>query len=134
MAPPALVVEKVRPYCRELEQATYFLVQDESQTGPWCVPFQNFGTTTAFIEAMERACSLDASSAQIASEMSRLNVPIFHHQYALVHLKWSGVKFMMRRGSDDWKALADRIEYAWAAKGHGELGALEIVIEVKLRS
>lgn len=114
--------------------ATHFLIQDEDgQTGPVCRTFQNYPNASAFLEDMEKACSIDSSSAQIANEMRGLETPISRYQYAVIHLKWSGTRFVMRRGSDDWQALVDRVGCAWTAKANGELQAVEFVIEVEFK-
>ncbi|KAJ5179165.1 hypothetical protein N7492_002375 [Penicillium capsulatum] len=110
--------------------ATHFLLHDEDgTTGPVCRSFQNYSDATAFLDDMEKALLKNASSAQIYNEN-----PIFQCQYALINLKWSGTTFIMRRGSDDWQALVDRVGCAWTAKANGELNVVEFVIEVKFKN
>lgn len=114
--------------------ATYFLIHDEeSRTGTVCRTFQLYRNATAFLDDMEKACSIDEFYAQIASEMPELEEPIFRYSYAMIHLKWSGATFVMRRGTDDWQALVDRVGCAWTAKANGELSTVEFVIEVEFK-
>lgn len=116
--------------------ATYFLVQDEDGDGDSpqiCVSFSNYPDASAFIDAMAKICGTDDSVAQIAQEMAEMGAQMYRHEYALVHLEWSGITFKVRRDSGDWQALVDRVGCAWTAKRNGELKTVEFKISVKLK-
>lgn len=114
--------------------ASYFLVtasEENHRREPVCIPFNFFETTDAFLDAMEEGLGFlerDGSSMQLYNEMSTLR-----RRYAVVHLKWSGVCFVIRRGTDDLQALVNRVRCAWAAKDRGELDLFEFKIGVTLK-
>lgn len=113
--------------------ASYFLVtaSEDHHREAVCIPFNFFETTDEFLDAMEEGLSLpggDDSSMQLYNEMSTLR-----RRYAVVHLKWSGVCFVIRRGTDDLQALVNRVRCAWAAKDRGELELFEFKIGVTLK-
>ncbi|KAJ5573423.1 uncharacterized protein N7459_007850 [Penicillium hispanicum] len=112
--------------------ATYFLVQEEDNPmEPVCVPFESFTSSTSFLKRMEEECGIwevDETSRQLFDDM-----PILRRRYAVVHLKWSGARFVIRRDSDDLQALVNRVGYAWKAKDQGQLGVFEFEIGVTLK-
>ena len=113
--------------------STYYLVQAEnSQMEPVCVLFETFESSTNFLERMEEACgiwSVDETSRQIFDDM-----PILRRRYAVVHLKWSGARFVIRRDSDDLQALVERIGAAWLARTQGKLNVFDLEIGVMLKT
>ena len=112
--------------------ATFFLVQEEnSSMEPVCVSFENYTSSTNFLQRMEEACgiwSVDETSRQLFEDM-----PMLRRRYGVVHLKWSGARFVIRRESDDLQALRDRLGCAWMARDRGQLTALEFEIGVTLK-
>jgi len=110
--------------------ATYFLVTS-SESGnprePVCIPFEFYRDADDFLDKMEDKFG-DETSRQICNEM-----PSLSRQYAVVRLNWSGVSFVIRRGTQELQALDYRVLCAWNAKDDGELAMIEFEISVTLK-
>lgn len=76
-----------------------------------------------------------AESDPILRQITRDMPPFQRRQVtsAVVHLRWSGVSFVIRLGANDLQALMDRVGCAWSAKNKGELHTFEFQIDVSLR-
>lgn len=97
-----------------------------------CVPFEIFQNADRFLDRMsEKMAEFDPVWRQISSDMPQLQRR--HATSAVVYLRWSGVSFVIRRGTDDLQALIDRVGCAWTAKNQGALRTFEFEIEVSLK-
>lgn len=118
--------------------ATYFLVRSADDTGPQepvCVPFEinQNDNTDRFLDRM--ADKLDETDTEVWDQLSR-EMPALRRRRAvsaIVHLRWSKVSFVIRRGTGDLQALLNRVGSAWRAKQQGELSTFEFGIELTLR-
>lgn len=110
--------------------ATYFLVTSsviDNPEEPVCIPFTFYHDADEFLNQMEEHVG-DAVSSQLYNDMPYLN-----RCYAVVHLNWSGVSFVIRRGKEDLHALENRVICAWNAKDEGGLNMIEFEIGVTLK-
>lgn len=80
----------------------------------------------------EKMAEFDPIWKQFTRDMPQLQPG--HTTSAVVFLRWSGVSFVIRRGTDDLQALIDRVGCAWRAKNQGELRTFEFEIEVTLKT
>ncbi|KAJ5678454.1 uncharacterized protein N7477_004087 [Penicillium maclennaniae] len=128
--PTTEVVQRPKTHPGSNMLATYFLVTSsefDNPQEPVCVPFEFYHDADDFLNKMENKAG-DAVSQQLLSEMVCLN-----RCYAVVHLNWSGVSFVIRRGGQDLQALENRVICAWNAKDEGALNMIEFEIGVTLK-
>ncbi|KAJ5309457.1 Heat shock protein DnaJ N-terminal [Penicillium atrosanguineum] len=128
--PTTDVVQHPKAHSGSNMLATYFLVtssESDNPQEPVCVPFEFFHDADDFLNKMEDKAGATVSK-QLYSEMACLN-----RCYAVVHLNWSGVSFMIRRGKPDLQALENRVICAWNAKDEGTLNMIEFEIGVTLK-
>ncbi|KAJ6119242.1 hypothetical protein N7523_003522 [Penicillium sp. IBT 18751x] len=128
--PTTDVVQRPKTHPGSNMLATYFLVTSselDNPQEPVCVPFEFYHDADDFLNKMENKVG-DKVSQQLLSEMACLN-----RCYAVVHLNWSGVSFVIRRGGQDLQALENRVICAWNAKDEGALNMIEFEIGVTLK-
>lgn len=115
------------------EQRTYFLVREEIDSlEARSMAWEMFESSSRFIDRMQHEVSDlgDPSARQLHNEN---NTPR-RYGYAIVHLGWSGLSFVICRGNDqDLQELVRHVGCAWHADDKGKIFAAEFRIEVTLK-
>lgn len=121
------------PINNEHRQSTYFLIRTahHDQPEPVYAAFTHYSSASALLDALaNKIYEADEVEKQLHRENPGLQCP--RAISAVVCLRWSGVSFMIRRGTNDLQAILHRVECAWKAKEQGHLDELEFVIDVTL--
>ncbi|KAJ5688623.1 hypothetical protein N7462_003015 [Penicillium macrosclerotiorum] len=121
---------------RRMAQTTHFMVRRDKLSAPRGAVIVTFETlkkcagTDEFLDAIERASRF--SKCNENEDQDKDEAP--RCTGAVVGLRWSGMWFEVRRGSNDLESLGDQIRQAWVAKRDGLLNSiLQFVIDVHLR-
>lgn len=115
-----------------LDQRTYFLIREEScpaeaRSLGWLM----FKSSSELIDRME--CEVadlgDPSARQLREESQSTRFT-----YVRIHLEWSGLTFVIRRGVDqDLQELVRHVGCAWHAEEQGKSRAAEFRIDAILK-